>query len=122
MDEPSGADRVPLAPTLTATGCLTARGAGPLSGGLRLRHVARRPADESGAVMARGYTQVEAFGSWHVSRFDIQVAMDNLFDVAWNEAQFATTSRLHGEPAGVTELHFTPGAPRTIQLSVAYAF
>lgn len=122
VDEPSGADRVPLAPTLTATGGLTARGAGPLSGAIRLRHVARRPADETGAVMARGSTQVEAFGSWHASRFDVQVAVDNLFDVAWNEAQFATTSRLRGEPAAVTDLHFTPGAPRTIQVSVAYAF
>lgn len=48
--------------------------------------------------------------------------MDNLFGIAWNEAQFATTSRLPGEMEGVTELHYTPGAPRSVQAGVGYRF
>lgn len=48
------------------------------------------------------------------------LAVDNLFDAQWNEAQFATTSRLRNEAAGVTELHFTPGAPRSAQFSIEY--
>ena len=37
-------------------------------------------------------------------------------------AQFATTSRLRGEPAAVTELNFTPGTPRALQIGLDYRF
>ena len=57
-----------------------------------------------------------------MGRAEIVLAMDNLFDVDWNEAQFAATSRLRDEPLPVTELHFTPGARRTIQLGAGYRF
>ena len=53
---------------------------------------------------------------------EILVAVDNLFDVDWNEAQFATTSRLRGERVPVTELHFTPGARRSVQLGAGVRF
>jgi hypothetical protein len=59
-------------------------------------------------------------GRWRGAR--LVVAVDNLFDVAWNEAQFATTSRLRGERAEVTELHFTPGAPRAVQAGLQLRF
>ena len=39
-----------------------------------------------------------------------------------NEAQFATTSRLRDETSEVTELNFTPGAGRSLQLGVGYRF
>jgi hypothetical protein len=122
-DAPPGADRIPLAPTRTATAGLTARDRGPVSGGMRVRHVGSRAADESAAVQARGYTLTELFGGWRIGRVRVLGAIDNLFDVRWNEAQFATTSRLPGEPGeGITELHFTPGAGRSLQLGAAYAF
>lgn len=50
------------------------------------------------------------------------LSVDNLLNATWNEAQFATTSRLADESAPVTELHFTPGAPRQIHLGVEYRF
>ena len=121
-DAPPGADRIPLAPTRTATAGLTVRDAGPFEGGARVRHASSRPATEDGAVRARGYTVAELFGAWTVARVRLTLAVDNLFDTAWNEAQFATTSRLPGEAAPVTELHFTPGAPRGVQAGVEYRF
>ena len=49
------------------------------------------------------------------------LAIDNLFNVDWNEAQFATRSRLSGEAnGGITELNFTPGARRSLQFGVGY--
>ena len=120
-DEPSGANRIPLAPTLTATGGFTVRGLAGASGGVRFRHVGQRPATPDNAVVARGYTITECFARRPVKRLEFGLAVDNLFGVAWNEAQFATTSRLRGEPTPITELHFTPGAPRAVQVSVAYA-
>jgi outer membrane receptor protein involved in Fe transport len=121
-DDPKGADFVPLAPTLTSTGGLTVRDLGVVSGGLRYRHIGGRPADESNTVHARGCTIAEAFATWQVGRLDLVLAIDNLFDVEWNEAQFATTSRLRDEPSAVTELNFTPGARRNLQFGMGYRF
>ncbi len=121
-DAPAGANRIPLAPTLTSTGGLSLREAGPVTGGLRYRFVAPRAAIEDNSVVARGYLVWESFASWRVSRFEVVFTVDNLFNARWNEAQFATTSRLRDEPAPVTELHFTPGAPRGVQLGVEYRF
>jgi hypothetical protein len=126
-DEPRGANRVPLAPTLTSTAGLTVRdidrpGFAGFDGGLRLRHIGSRAAIEDNSVRALGYTVWELFGGWQVGAARAFFTVDNLFDVAWNEAQFATTSRLRGEPGEVTELHYTPGAPRAVQLGVEYRF
>jgi outer membrane receptor protein involved in Fe transport len=115
---PANEERVPLAPSITSVGGLTVRDAGPLSGGIRYRFVGSRPADESNIVRARAATIFESFVTATVGRTDIVLTADNLFNVDWNEAQFATTSRLRGESREVTELHFTPGAPRAIQLGV----
>lgn len=121
-DEPPGADYIPLAPAMTSTGGLTVRDLGPLVGGARYRHIGSRPADESGSVRARGYTVWELFGTYSRGALGLTVTVDNLFDTEWNEAQFSTTSRLHHEPHEVTELHFTPGAPRGVQVGIAYDF
>ena len=48
--------------------------------------------------------------------------MDNIFNAKWNEAQFATTSRLQQEPMAVNELHFTPGNPRAVKFKIVYSF
>jgi hypothetical protein len=121
-DEPDGADLVPLAPTVTSSGGLTVRDAGPLSGGARFRHVGDRAADETNTIRAEGHTLFDVFATWNLGRAEITAAIDNLFDARWNEAQFATTSRLRNETEPVTELHFTPGSPRSFQLGLRYRF
>jgi outer membrane receptor protein involved in Fe transport len=121
-DEPAGADRIALAPTVTATLGLTVRDAGPFEGGLRLRQVGARAANPDNSVRARGYMLGEIFGNYAIGRARLVATIDNVLDVRWNEAQFATTSRLRGERTAVTELHFTPGAPRSVQLGVEYRF
>jgi outer membrane receptor protein involved in Fe transport len=122
-DEPRGADRIPLAPTVVSSGGLTVRDAGPWTGGLRFRQVGSRPADETGSVTARGYDVWQLFAARSFRQVTLRAGIENLFDAEWNEAQFATTSRLAGEPAeGITELHFTPGAPRSVQVGLEYRF
>ena len=121
-DEPQKVNRIPLAPEVTSTGGLTARDLGPMSGGLRYRHIGSRAADQADSITARGHSVVELFATWQLSRVQLFAAVDNLFNAVWNEAQFATTSRLPGELAPVTELNFTPGAPRTIQVGLDYRF
>lgn len=121
-DEPGGANRIPLAPTVTATAGLSARDLGALSGGFRIRHISERPADETNSVRALGHTVGELFAKYRAGRIDALLTIDNLFGARWNEAQFATTSRLRGEAAPSTELHFTPGAPRNVQVGLRYRF
>jgi hypothetical protein len=49
--------------------------------------------------------------------------IENATNVEWREAQFFFTSRLPGEPAaGVSDVHFTPGAPRSFLGGIAVHF
>ena len=121
-DEAPGTDRIPLAPGRTATAGLTVRDAGPVSAALRVRHIAARPADEASSIIARGHTLAELFTDVQLNRVQLRAGIENLFNSEWNEAQFATTSRLPGEAAPVTELHFTPGAPRNLRLELSWRF
>ena len=122
VNAPAGANLIPLAPTVTATGGLIVRDVGSASGGLRARYVGPRAAIEDNSVRALGYLVTELFGSYQIHHVRLIGTVDNLFNVRWNEAQFATTSRLQGEPHGITELDYTPGSPRTIQLGAEYRF
>ena len=121
-DEPQGADRIPLAPTITTAGGLRTTEARGIAAGIRGRHVGARAANEDNSVRARGYTLLETFSTLRWRGSTIRLAVDNVFNVRWNEAQFATTSRLRGEAAPVTELHYTPGGPRTFTLGIERKF
>ena len=126
-DEPRGLDRIPLAPTRTAAAGLTVRDIGSrrfadATASMRLRHVGARSANEDGSVRALGHTVWELSAAKDVGPARAFLAVDNLFGARWNEAQFATTSRLRHEAASVTELHFTPGASRAIQLGAEWRF
>ena len=48
--------------------------------------------------------------------------MENLFDTKWNEAQFATESRLFDEVSSVEEIHFTPGTPFYVRGKISVNF
>ena len=119
-DVPLDRNRIPLAPRVTSSGGLTLRDVGALTAGVRYRAVGNRPADETNAIRARGHALLETFATWRFGRLEATVTAENLLDADWNEAQFATTSRLQGERMPVTELHFTPGTPRIIQLGLTY--
>ena len=121
-DEPKGADLIPLAPTITTAGGLRTTESHGVATGVRWRHIGARAANEDNSVRARGYTLVETFSTLRWRGSTIRLAVDNVFNVRWNEAQFATTSRLRGEAIPVTELHYTPGAPRTLTLGLARNF
>lgn len=95
---------------------------GGFCGVVQVRFLDDRPAKEDYSIIAEGYTvaDINLGHSW--SRFDISVQILNLFDVAWNETQFATLSRLQNEPAPVEEIHFTPGTPFFLKTRLIYKF
>ncbi len=73
-------------------------------------------------MTAEGYTVVDAFAAYRLGRAEVSLTVENVFNVAWNEAQFDTESRLPGEAAAVSELHFTPGNPFNVRLGIGYRF
>lgn len=119
---PLDANAIPLAPRLTSTGGLTLMHPRGFEGSIRYIHIGDRPANETGSVSAQGYTLFNLFAAYQAGAIKLSLVLENLFDVDWNEAQFDTMSQLSGESAPVSELHFTPGNPRTLRLGVAYTF
>ena len=120
-DAPEDEDRVPLAPTRTATAGLTYATA-TTDVRLQLRHVGDRPANETGSITAEGATLIDLVAARSFGPFEAKVTLENLLDVAWNEAQFDTESRLRSESQPVSEIHFTPGNPFNLRAALTYTF
>ena len=125
-DAPADANYIPLAPTFTTIGGLTYKAPKGLSGSLRYRHIDSRPANDDGSIRARGYFLFDAVLSYTKARFQIGATAENLLNVQWNQAQFATQTRLltpqRERPAGFDELHFTPGTPFYLKLNASVFF
>jgi outer membrane receptor protein involved in Fe transport len=126
IDAPENANYIPLAPTFTSIGGLTYKAPKGLSGSLRYRHIDSRPANDDGSIRARGYFLFDAVLSYTTPRFQIGATAENLLNVQWNQAQFATQTRLlspvREAPEGVDELHFTPGTPFYAKLNASIFF
>ncbi len=119
---PAGENYIPLAPSFTSIGGLTLRNPNGLSASLRYRHIDSRPAQEDNAIRARGYFLLDAVVNYTRPRFQVAATAENLANVAWNEAQFATDSQLRGEASSVNELNFTPGTPFFIKVNASVFF
>lgn len=122
LDDPAGKNYIPLAPTITSIGGLTAKFKNGFSAAVRYRHVGDRPANPENTVTAKGYTVFDAVVNYTRPKYALGLTMENLSNVEWNEAQFDTESRLKGEAQPVSELHFTPGTPFYLKGSVTVFF
>jgi outer membrane cobalamin receptor len=122
IGEPKGADYIPLAPTLTSVGGVFYKAQKGFNGGINYRYIKDRPANEDNSIVAKGYFLVDASVNYTKPRYEIGLALENIFNIKWNEAQFATESRLMNEPAPVTELHYTPGTPFFIRVKLSVFF
>ncbi|WP_378184864.1 TonB-dependent receptor [Aquimarina sp. W85] len=118
----TGADYIPLAPKITAAGGLGIDNLQGFSGGIRYRYLGDRAANEDNSIIAKGYFVTDTNISYAFRNITLGVSIDNVFDVAWNETQFATTSRLANEIESVEEIHFTPGTSRFLKASITYTF
>ncbi|HEX5155381.1 MAG TPA: TonB-dependent receptor [Parafilimonas sp.] len=122
LGEAKGEDYIPLAPTFTSTGGLYYKKRTGFNGGISYRYIKDRPANEDNSIIAKGYFVADASVNYSTRRYEIGIAIDNLFNAKWNEAQFATESRLYNEAAPVTELNFTPGNPFMIRARFSVFF
>jgi hypothetical protein len=122
IEEEKGEDYIPLAPDFTIAGGLSVSDLEGFSGGIRYRYVDDRPANETNSIIAEGYFVTDFNINYNFDSITLGVVIENLFDVDWNETQFATESRLLNESQAVEEIHFTPGTPFFIKGSISYSF
>ena len=117
-----GHDFIGLAPTTTSTGGLFYKAKYGINGGLSYKYIADRSANEDNSIIAKGYFVWDGSINYSKPKYEVGLAFENIFNTKWNEAQFATESRLRNEPASVTELDFTPGIPFFIRAKLAVFF
>jgi hypothetical protein len=122
LENISGEDFIPLAPDFTMVGGLSVSNLGKFSGGLQYRYIDDRPANEDNSIVAEGYFIADFNVNYKMKKITLGIAVENIFNVAWNETQFATESRLQNEPNSVEEIHFTPGTPFFAKASISYRF
>ena len=122
LGEAKGQDYIPLAPTATSTGGLFYKKEKGFNGGLSYRYIKDRPANEDNSIVAKGYFLLDGSINYTQLKYELGLALENVFNVKWNEAQFATESRLKNETNPVTELNFTPGMPFFARLKLAVFF
>ncbi len=122
LDAETGQNYLPLAPTFTSTGGLSLKTDHGLSGSIRYRYIADRPANEDNTIVAKGYFINDVQANYSRRNYTLGLSLQNLFNVRWKETQFATESRLRGEAAPVTEICFTPGTPFFGRISLTYFF
>ncbi len=122
IGEAKNEDYIPLAPDLTSIGGLFYKSKIGLNGGLNYRYIKNRPANEDNSVVAKGYFILDAAINYSKPKYEIGIAVENMLNVKWNEAQFATESQLKGEANPVTELHYTPGTPIFARIKLVVFF
>ncbi len=121
IEDPKGENYIPLAPTFTSTGGVNYQH-NSWNASIRYRYLANRAATEDYSITAKGYFVTDASISYAFRKFEIGTVIENLFNTEWNEAQFATESRLRNETDPVTELHYTPGNPFFLKIKLAFKF
>ena len=117
-----GENYIPLAPDFTLGSGLQVLHSSGLYGGINVRHIDNRPANENNSIIAEGYTIVDFNAGYNWNSISLGLQIQNLFNTAWNETQFSTESRLFNEPAAIEEIHFTPGSPFFLKGIVEYKF
>ncbi len=120
---------VALAPTFAGQAGLSVLHPAGWRGRLGARWVGSRPATtDPNGLRAEGYLVLELTVAYRWRFLEVGLAVENLLDAAWREAQFANRSYVAGrDPApaagvGVEDIHFTPGVPIGIRGTVAVYF
>ncbi len=122
IDEAEGEDFIPLAPDLTVTSAINIIHPKGFHGGIQIRYLKDRPANEDNSIVAEGYAIVDMNLGYQWKKLEFGVSVQNLFNSKWNETQFATESRLQDESESVEEIHFTPGTPFFIKGKIGFKF
>ena len=122
IDSAAGHNYVPLAPTFTSTAGLGFRFKSGINGGISYRYLHNRAANSDYSLTARGYFITDLTLNYTRKRYEIGVAIENLFNQQWDESQFEYISRLYNEKAPVDQVSYTPGVPFFAKLKLSVFF
>jgi hypothetical protein len=122
VDQAKGQNFIPLAPVWTSAGGITYARPQGFNGSIHYRYMGDRPANADYSLKAVGYFVTDLVLNYTRKSYELGLAINNLFNTQWKETQFATETRLKGEPAPVTEICFTPGTPFAARLSLTVFF
>lgn len=116
-------EAIPRAPQRVISGGLSFVSPKGLAGNLRLHHLGDHPLVEDRSVQAEGYTVADLYlQSSFGERWQLFLAVENLFNARYKEAQTFFESRLPWEELPVGDTHFIPGNPFNLQLGLQYRF
>jgi outer membrane receptor protein involved in Fe transport len=121
-------DAVPLAPEYTAYGAAILQWPEGLTSQLQATYLGVRPLIEDRSIKSPSWITFDLSERYRVpvklphGRLEAFLFVQNLFNTKWEQAIFAFESRLRNEGAGVNDIHFVPGNPRTVMAGVAWYF
>jgi len=119
---PKGNNYLPLSVPLYSTGGLYIRLPNGLNGGWSFRYMKNRPANSNNTLVAQGYFLNDLTVNYTKHQFEIGLAIQNLFNIRWRDAQYEVVSRLKNEPRPVDDISYTPGMPFFAKLKFAKFF
>lgn len=121
-------DAIPLAPEYTAYGAAILQWPDGLTSQLQATYLGVRPLVEDRSIKSPSWITFDLSERYRIpvklphGRLEAFLFIQNLFNTQWEQAIFAFESRLRTEPAGVTDIHFVPGSPRTVMGGLAWYF
>ncbi|MEP7196707.1 MAG: carboxypeptidase-like regulatory domain-containing protein [Saprospiraceae bacterium] len=122
VDNPEGSNYIPLAAKWCSSGGITLQNIHNFSCSLRYRYLGDRPANEDYSITAKGYNLLDGNINYQYKNINFGFVFENILNREWNEAQFATESRLKNELNPVEEIHFTPGTPFNLRFKIGVSF
>ncbi|MGK5073016.1 TonB-dependent receptor [Janthinobacterium sp. ZB1P44] len=123
QNDPAG-NHIPGAIDKVASFGVTVTDRGPWSGAFQLRYFGPRPLIEDNSVRSASTTLAYARLAYQLNR-KTRLSLDvfNLFNKRASDIDYYYASRLPGEAAdGVNDRHFHPVEPRSVRLTLSYAF
>lgn len=121
-------EAIPLAPKLTAYGALLVKWPDGVTSQLQATYLGVRPLTEDRSLSSPAWLTVDLSMRYQlpirlpVGRMEAFGFVQNLFDTQWEQATYAFTSRLRSEAAGVQDIHFVPGMPRSVLGGLSWFF
>ncbi|MES2257253.1 MAG: TonB-dependent receptor [Pseudomonadota bacterium] len=121
--DPAG-DHIPGAVGKVASFGATVSDIGPWSGAFQLRYFGPRPLIEDDSMRSASTAIAYLRTSYRIDRrWQLSFDIFNLFDRKTSDIDYYYDSRLPGEPlAGVSDIHFHPGEPRSYRLTLRASF
>lgn len=121
-------DAIPLAPEYTAYGAAILQWPEGLTTQLQATYLGVRPLIEDRSIKSPSWLTFDLSERYRIpialphGRMEAFLFVQNLFNTEWEQAIFAFESRLRHEAAGVNDIHFVPGNPRTVMGGLAWYF